>query len=162
MHHGVRVDGFTPGEDLRNLMETATSLPPSPSRRWNWIWWHHSTSPGTGLRWNRVALSRSGSICVLPRPNGVSCGCSRPGELDVDAQGIPTGEIAVKAENWRDMIAMANAAGALPDQAVDPVTRALNFLAGLGGNPNALDSATELPRRVSWRLGLCPWALPRA
>ena len=70
---------------------------------------------------------------------GRTCACLLPGELDVDAQGIPTGEIAIKAENWRDMIAMANAAGALPDQAVDPVTRALNFLAGLGGNPNALD-----------------------
>ena len=76
----------------------------------------------------------------------------------MDAQGIPIGEIAVKAENWRDMIAMANAAGALPDQAVDPVTRALNFMAGLGGNPNALDL------QLNFRDGFCrfgavaPWS----
>ena len=34
---------------------------------------------------------------------------------------------------------MANASGALPDQAVDPVNRVLGLLAGLSGNPNALD-----------------------
>ncbi|NOD93261.1 DUF2125 domain-containing protein [Ruegeria sp. HKCCD4884] len=134
----VRVDGFTPGDDLRNLMETATSLPQSFDTL------ELDMVAAFDKPWDRSALEQG-----RPQPVRIDLKLAEAkwgglrlfatGALDVDAQGIPTGEIAVKAENWRDMIAMANAAGALPDQAVDPVTRALNFMAGLGGNPNALD-----------------------
>ncbi|NOD62321.1 MULTISPECIES: DUF2125 domain-containing protein [unclassified Ruegeria] len=134
----VRVDGFTPGDDLRNLMETATSLPQSFDTL------ELDMVAAFDKPWDRSALEQG-----RPQPVRIDLKLAEAkwgglrlfatGALDVDTQGIPTGEIAVKAENWRDMIAMANAAGALPDQAVDPVTRALNFMAGLGGNPNALD-----------------------
>ncbi|WP_299895544.1 DUF2125 domain-containing protein [uncultured Ruegeria sp.] len=134
----ARADGFTPGEKLRALMHSANSLPQSfETLELDMVTTFDKV-------WDRSALedSRPQPVAIDLRLVEIKWGELRlfaTGDLDVDAQGIPTGEIAVKAENWRDMIAMANAAGALPDQAVNPVTRALNFLAGLGGNPNALD-----------------------
>ncbi|NOE24941.1 DUF2125 domain-containing protein [Ruegeria sp. HKCCD6157] len=134
----ARADGFTPGEKLRALMHSASSLPQSfETLELDMVTTFDKV-------WSRSALedSRPQPVAIDLRLAEIKWGELRlfaTGDLDVDAQGIPTGEIAVKAENWRDMIAMANAAGALPDQAVDPVTRGLNFLAGLGGNPNALD-----------------------
>ncbi|WP_171212189.1 DUF2125 domain-containing protein [Ruegeria sp. HKCCA5426] len=134
----ARIDGFTPGDDLRDLMRSATTLPQSFETL------ELDMTTTFDKVWDRSALEQS-----RPQPEKIDLhlaemkwGALRlfaTGQLDVDNQGIPTGEIAIKAENWRDMVAMANAAGALPDQAVKPVTRALNFMAGLGGNPNALD-----------------------
>ncbi len=134
----ARIDGFRPGMDLRDLMRSATSLPQAFETL------AMDMTVTFDKPWDRSALeeSRPQPVAIDLRLAEIRWGELRlfaAGELDVDAQGIPTGEIAIKAENWRDMIAMANAAGALPDQAVDPVTRALNFMAGLGGNPNALD-----------------------
>ncbi len=134
----AQIDGFTPGDDLRQLMRSATTLP----QAFETLELDMTTT--FTKPWDRSALEQS-----RPQPEFIDLRLAEvkwgelrlfaAGELEVDAQGIPTGEVAIKAENWRDMIAMANAAGALPDQAVDPVTRALNFMAGLGGNPNALD-----------------------
>ncbi|SLN23422.1 DUF2125 domain-containing protein [Ruegeria meonggei] len=135
---GARMDGFTPGDDLRHLMRSATTLPQAFETL------ELDMTATFDKPWDRSALeqSRPQPVKIDLRLAEMKWGALRlfaAGKLDVDTQGIPTGEIAIKAENWRDMIAMANAAGALPDQAVDPVTRALNFMAGLGGNPNALD-----------------------
>lgn len=134
----AQIDEFTPGDDLRDLMRSARSLPQAFDTL------ELDVTATFDKPWDRTALEQG-----RPQPVEIDVNLAEmkwgelrlfaAGELDVDAQGIPTGEIAIKAENWRDMIAMANAAGALPDQAVDPVTRALHFLAGLGGNPNALD-----------------------
>lgn len=134
----AQIDGFAPGDDLRDLMQSAASLPQRLERL------ELDMLTTFDKPWDRTALEES-----RPQPVALDLNLAEvkwgelrlfaAGELDIDARGIPTGEIAIKAENWRDMIAMANAAGALPDQAVDPVTRALNFMAGLGGNPNALD-----------------------
>ncbi|SHF10543.1 hypothetical protein SAMN05444279_11734 [Ruegeria intermedia] len=134
----INSDAFSPGDDLRALMRSATSLPQAFETL------KLDMNVTFDKTWDRSALEER-----RPQPRlidlhlaEVQCGELRllaTGALEVDEQGIPVGDVAIKAENWRDMIAMANAAGALPDQAVDPVTRALKLLAGLGGNPNALD-----------------------
>ncbi len=134
----AQADGFTPGDDLRELMRSATTLPQAFETL------ELDMTVTFDKAWDRSALeqSRPQPVKIDLRLAEMKWGALRlfaAGELDVDPQGIPTGEIAIRAENWRDMIAMANAAGALPDQAVDTVTKALNFMAGLGGNPNALD-----------------------
>lgn len=134
----ARIDGFSPGDNLRAMMHSATTLPQTFDAL------EMDMVATFDKPWDRSALEQS-----RPQPTRIDLrlaemkwGALRlfaAGELDVDDQGIPTGEISIKAENWREMVAMANAAGALPDQAVDPVTRALKFMAGLGGNPDALD-----------------------
>lgn len=61
------------------------------------------------------------------------------GQVSVDAAGIPTGSITIKAENWREMLEMAAATGRVPDGVVRAAEKGLGFLARMGGNPNALD-----------------------
>lgn len=61
------------------------------------------------------------------------------GKLDVDADGIPTGDITVKAENWREILTMARASGQLPEPVADLLERGLETLAALSGRSRNLD-----------------------
>jgi len=62
------------------------------------------------------------------------------GALDIDAQGQPTGEIALNARNWREMLALAVNAGAIPAEAASAAELGLGFLAALSGAENSLDA----------------------
>jgi len=57
----------------------------------------------------------------------------------VTPEGLPEGEITLKARNWREMIAVAQAAGALPDSLASTVENSLGLLARMSGNRNTLD-----------------------
>ncbi len=61
------------------------------------------------------------------------------GRVTLDGNGVPTGDVSIKAENWREMLSMAQASGAIPDYALEPTARVLNLLANISGNPEALD-----------------------
>lgn len=138
--YDINVDAadFTPGEGIRALAGSSSALPPS---------FQTLTLDMTvrfDTRWDRGALEQR-----RPQPVAIDLALARmdwgalslfaTGDLSVDPTGIPTGQIALKAENWREMLAMARAAGAIPEQAVPPTERVLGLLAGLGGNPEALD-----------------------
>lgn len=62
------------------------------------------------------------------------------GEVDVDGDGVPTGEIAVRAENWREMVELAVNGGALPAQLQGSVEGVLGMVAGLSGQPEDIDA----------------------
>lgn len=62
------------------------------------------------------------------------------GRLEVDADGYPSGEIAVRAENWRAMVEMGVNAGVIPADARGAIERALGFIAGLSGQPENIDA----------------------
>lgn len=87
------------------------------------------------------------------------------GRITVDAEGVGTGALTVEATNWRDILALAEASGALPAAKAPLVRAALETLAALAGDPERLD----VPLRVSGGfvlvgpvpLGLAPrFALP--
>ncbi|MBY6139129.1 DUF2125 domain-containing protein [Leisingera daeponensis] len=61
------------------------------------------------------------------------------GKLTVDEAGLPAGEIALQAENWRGLVLMAERSGALPPSLRGTVERVLGLLAEASGNPNNLD-----------------------
>lgn len=61
------------------------------------------------------------------------------GALTVDDQGLPEGEIALQAENWRGLVLMAERSGALPPSLRNSVERVLGLLASASGNPQNLD-----------------------
>ena len=61
------------------------------------------------------------------------------GEVDVTPEGLPEGEITLKARNWRDMIALAQSAGALPESMAQTVENGLELLARMNGNRETLD-----------------------
>jgi hypothetical protein len=61
------------------------------------------------------------------------------GELDVDAAGVPSGSVTIKATNWREMLAMAQAAGLVPANLARLLEGGLTQLARMNGNPDTLD-----------------------
>lgn len=67
------------------------------------------------------------------------------GRLTVDANGVGTGELVLEATNWRDILALAEASGALPETHAPLVRTALETLAQLAGDPDRLD----VPLRLS-------------
>lgn len=94
--------------------------------------------------WDLTALSEN-----RPQPTAIKLSLAEArwgqlqllaaGQLDLDAQGIPTGTLTVKAENWRQMLVLAVETGALPAELARPTEQTLRTLARLGGNPDALD-----------------------
>ena len=129
---------FTPGPELRRLMRSSDSLPETFETL------RLDMQVDFSAPWDLSALETA-----RPQPQHIDLrlvevrwGGLRllaAGKLDVDAQGIPTGAMTIKADNWREMLAMAAAAGTIPAKVMDPAERVLNLLAGMSGNPNALD-----------------------
>jgi len=61
------------------------------------------------------------------------------GEVDVDQQGLPTGELVIKARNWRDILDLAVATGNLPQGFADTLRDGLGLVSQMAGNPKTLD-----------------------
>lgn len=61
------------------------------------------------------------------------------GALSIDAAGMPTGEITIKARNWREILQVSVAAGALSPGLAGALEDGLSLLSQLSGNPNTLD-----------------------
>ncbi|MEX3016432.1 DUF2125 domain-containing protein [Gymnodinialimonas hymeniacidonis] len=62
------------------------------------------------------------------------------GTLDVTAGGIPEGELAVRAENWRAMLELAENAGVLPERIRPTAEAMLEVLAGMNGSAENIDA----------------------
>ncbi|APX89259.1 hypothetical protein BV394_05615 [Brevirhabdus pacifica] len=61
------------------------------------------------------------------------------GDLEVDAEGIPEGRVTVKAQNWREILALAVNAGTVPRGMAGTIESVLGMLAGSTGDTNTLD-----------------------
>ena len=61
------------------------------------------------------------------------------GNVTIDTSGFPTGEITIRAVNWRDILDVARHSGHLPVPVIDTVEQALGFVAQLSGKANELD-----------------------
>ena len=59
---------------------------------------------------------------------------SATGDLNIDPMGIPTGTVSVKVSNWRDIVDLVEASGALPSAQRQKAEIVLSALANLGGN----------------------------
>lgn len=70
------------------------------------------------------------------------------GELKVDRAGWPTGQITLRAVEWRQLLDMALAAGLVPAESEDTLERALGFLAALSGPPNTIDAPLSFANGV--------------
>ncbi|MDG4648284.1 DUF2125 domain-containing protein [Roseibacterium sp. SDUM158017] len=62
------------------------------------------------------------------------------GEMDVGPEGIPEGALAIRAENWRDMVELAVNAGLLPERLAGTAEGLLGVVAGLSGDPEVIDA----------------------
>lgn len=74
------------------------------------------------------------------------------GDLTVDAQGLPDGKITVRAVEWRKLLAMAHAAGWLPESAVGPLESGLELMSG---RTDTLDAELQFSGGAIW-LGPIP------
>jgi hypothetical protein len=77
------------------------------------------------------------------------------GKMSVDSTGQPTGKIVIKARNWRDILHLATAAGAMPQALADTIEQGLGLLAQLSGNAKTLDIPLDLSGGQMW-LGPIP------
>ena len=62
------------------------------------------------------------------------------GDLSVDDQGRASGEITLKAKNWREMLDLAHQAGWVPDPLLPSIESGLKLVAGMSGSPKTLDA----------------------
>lgn len=62
------------------------------------------------------------------------------GMLDIDAAGLPSGEMTVRAQNWREMVAMAANAGVLPPRMRGTAEALLGVVGGMSGRPEDIDA----------------------
>ena len=62
------------------------------------------------------------------------------GALTVDAAGLPTGDISLRATNWREILQIAVATGAVPADLAPTIETGLSLLAGLSGNDKTIDA----------------------
>lgn len=98
--------------------------------------------------WDRFALEKA-----RPQPTRIdvklfdaklgSLELALAGSIDIDTAGVPTGEITVKAKNWRDIVELAVQTGLLPEQLKRPIEQGLGLLAGLSGNAKSIDLPLE-------------------
>lgn len=79
-------------------------------------------------------------------------GLRAAGDLTISDTGRATGEITIKATNWRDILALAERSGIIPEQLLPLLERGLQALAGLSGPENSLDIPLTL-RDGAVRLG---------
>jgi hypothetical protein len=150
----VAAEGFTPGPRIRELAQISGNLPEG----------FETLALQMTVRfdrpWDRSALEES-----RPQPRQIDLALAdlkwgalrlqAAGAVTVDAEGLPEGDITVKAENWREMLALARSTGRLPEGIANSIERGLGLLAGLGGNPNALDLKLNLAEGF-WALGPIP------
>lgn len=61
------------------------------------------------------------------------------GDLDVDANGLPTGTLALKVEQWREAVNIAQASGVLAAGFRPQAETVLGMLANMGGDPETLN-----------------------
>ena len=99
--------------------------------------------------WDRYAIERG-----RPQPTRIELRNLRAewgelllqvtGTVDVDPEGLPTGTVAVQARNWQDIVDLLRDTGALPEEVIPTLERALSMLAGLSGNPAHIDATLRL------------------
>ena len=77
------------------------------------------------------------------------------GTLALDAQGYPTGKIAIRAKNWKDMINVGVSAGLIPAEIAGPLETGLGLVARLSGNPDTIDAPLQFSKRLMY-LGPIP------
>lgn len=135
---GFRATDLTPPEDIARLLDPAGVLP---------------AAIPIVLSDALVTFDRPWDLSAIevarPQPTRIDLAEARAewgdlmlrmsGGLDVDAEGRPTGEIAIRAQNWPAMLDMAEHAGLLGQGLRSSVETGLGFLAGLSGRREDLD-----------------------
>lgn len=148
---GAEVAELQPAETVRRLLDPGGILPESVETmrvdadlRFDRPWDRHAVEAARpqftaidltdlSARWGRVTFRAAG-------------------EVTVDPQGVPEGQVTLRAVEWRKLLAMAHSAGLLPTNLVGPVENALELMSG---RTDTLDATLTFRSGTTW-LGLVP------
>ena len=72
------------------------------------------------------------------------------GDIRVDEDGYPEGELDVTARHWREIVKMARRSGAIGGDMADAIMSALELVAMLGGDSERLDATLTLEDGRVW------------
>jgi hypothetical protein len=135
---GVEALDLTPAEAARAAIDRVAALPETVETL------RLDAEVAFTAPWDRAAIE-----VARPQPTAIDLRELRAtwgrldfratGQLAIAPDGVPTGEIAVKADNWREMLEIAVASGTVPEQLAGPIERGLSALAGASGSPDTLD-----------------------
>jgi len=99
--------------------------------------------------WDKSALEEA-----RPQPTAITLKDARAswgalalrfaGDVTIDAAGRPTGKISMQAQNWREMLSLAENSGALDPNVRGVLEGTLQIIAGLSGNSETLDVPVSL------------------
>lgn len=135
---GLAADGLSPALEWRVRLDPAGKLP----ERFDAF--EADITVEFDKAWDRTAIERA-----RPQPRRVNIRLAEArwgrlelqaaGEVLVDDQGYPVGDITVKARNWRDILNMATTSGSLPDAIAGTLEDGLELISQMAGNPKTLD-----------------------
>ncbi|MCR9146893.1 MAG: DUF2125 domain-containing protein [Rhodobacteraceae bacterium] len=151
---GLNADGLSPALDWRAKLDPGGTLPDRLDS------FQADVTVGFDKPWDITAIEEA-----RPQPRKIQLRLAEArwgrlelqaaGTLDIDMAGRPTGEIVVKARNWREMLSLAVTSGALPQGLADTLEDGLGLIAGMAGNPRTLDIPLTF-RNERIRLGPVP------
>ncbi len=135
---GLNAEGVAPALSLRRRIDPAGRLPRTLDAL------SMDMQVTFDRPWDRTSLERARPeyrrIDVkLAEARWGELSLAAAGAVDVDATGMVTGRITIKARNWREILAATTAAGAVPAGLADQLEKALGLLAQLSGNSKTLD-----------------------
>jgi hypothetical protein len=135
---GLRADGVAPSVPVRAQVDPKGSLPETLEAL------QADMVVEFDKPWDRFAIEEA-----RPQPRRIDIKLAQArwgrlelqaaGEVTVNARGVPTGEITVKARNWREILALAVTAGAIPEGFAGTLEDGLSLLSQMAGNPRTLD-----------------------
>ena len=136
---GVEALGLTPAEPVRRALDVSGSLPDEIDTL------RLDAEITFTAPWDRTAIE-----VARPQPAEIDLRELRAtwgrldlraaGELTVAPDGTPSGQVAVKAVNWREMLELGVSSGAVPERLAPTIERGLEALAGASGSPDTLDA----------------------
>ena len=150
---GADIEGLTPSAPLRRLLDPARVLPETVEKL------RLDAKVAFDKPWDRFAVEEA-----RPQPTRIELSdlsaewgtvtFRAVGDLVVDAEGYPEGDVIIRAVEWRRILDMAVASGILPEAAVGPLERGLDLMSG----PRDTLDATLNFRGGFIRLGIIPVA----
>lgn len=137
-HLGWAADNLAPARAARMRIDTSGQLPQTLSA------FRADIEATFDRPWDRSAIEDT-----RPQPTKITVKLAEArwgelelalaGSVDVDAAGLPSGTMTVKARNWRDILQMARASGQLPGGLADQLETGLALLSQMSGNTQTLD-----------------------
>ncbi len=146
--------GLSPSTTLRDRLDPTGALPESLETL------SLDLTAGFTAPWDRFAIERARPQLTSLDVKNINArwgdlDLRMAGELQVGTDGVPEGKITIRAENWRDMIALAKNSGSLSDGLASGLERALALVAGMSGDKDVLEADLTFSRgRMS--LGILP------